>query len=308
MQRRWAIAIVMLMWVVGERHAEAQYNVPSQASGDSRQVLIIADDPPPTETTPPLKIGWELGASLDFMTSDPSLGGEELKFTDIVLFRVHGLVAIGKRFELFAGSDVLAKQPSYTNEKIWQGGLLGMRVRLSRDFSVYMRGQSGPILNKDGYWFGGDTALQYRRDLAEETLFWESDLGGTYTQLLYDQPTRRPFWLTELMAKTGIAVRDKRGAVATWLTFSFHFPLVGRPEVDRPDSLSGLALDPQTRVGVAMGLLLGVTKTLDLFLEGTILDRGDLEDPQTTLPILNGGFDQTRLVFGFNRRFGDRRR
>jgi hypothetical protein len=300
--------VVLLMCATGVRRAHAQYNVPSQASGDSRQILVIGDDPPPPTDSPPLKVGGELGASLDFLTSDPSLGGEELKFTDVVLFRVHGLVSIGKRLELFAGSDVLAKQPSYTNERIWNGALLGTRIRLTDQFSTYVRGQAGPNLGRDGYWVGGDAALQYKRDIAENTLFWESDLGGTYTQLLYKHPTNRPFWLAELMAKTGIAVRDKRGAVATWLTFSFHFPLVGRPELDRPDSRSGGALDPQTRVGVSMGILLGVTKTLDLFLEGSILDRGDLEDPMTTLPILNGGFDQTRLVFGFNRRFGDRRR
>src|SRR5207249_3957322 len=83
------------------------------------------------------QIGVELGASLDFMTSDPSLGGRELKFTDVVLFRVHGLVAIGHRLELFGGADLLAKQPSYTDELVWQGGLAGARYRISDAFSAY---------------------------------------------------------------------------------------------------------------------------------------------------------------------------
>jgi len=55
-------------------------------------------------------------------------------------------------------------------------------------------------------------------------------------------------------------------------------------------------------------MLVGVTKSLDLFVETSILDRGDLEDGRTTLPILSGGFDQKRVLFGFNRRFGVRRR
>ena len=59
---------------------------------------------------------------------------------------------------------------------------------------------------------------------------------------------------------------------------------------------------------MALGALVGVTKALDLFVEISMLDRGDLEDPSTTLPILSGGFDQQRLLFGFNRRFGTRRR
>jgi hypothetical protein len=55
-------------------------------------------------------------------------------------------------------------------------------------------------------------------------------------------------------------------------------------------------------------MVLGVSRSLDLFLELSILDRGDLDDATTTLPILGGGFDQNRIVFGFNRRFGARRR
>jgi len=100
------------------------------------------------------------------------------------------------------------------------------------------------------------------------------------------------------MAQSGLAVRDtKQGAFAAWLLFTFDFPLVD----------SG-PIDPQTRVGMQLGILLGVTKTLDLFLEYSILDRGDFDNPRTTLPILSGGFDQKRILFGFNHRFGDRRR
>ena len=55
-------------------------------------------------------------------------------------------------------------------------------------------------------------------------------------------------------------------------------------------------------------MVLGVSKSVDLFAEVSVLDRGDLDAPATTLPILGGGFDQNRFVFGFNRRFGDRGR
>jgi hypothetical protein len=41
----------------------------------------------------------------------------------------------------------------------------------------------------------------------------------------------------------------------------------------------------------------------DLFAELVVLDRGDLSHPATTLPILDGGFDQTHLVVGLTRRF-----
>jgi len=304
---RYVWYVVALVALAGARTAHAQYNVPSQATGESRSLQIagestIAAQP---EGSP---LGWELGASLDFMTSDAGLEGRKLKFTDVALFRVHGLLSLGARAELFAGVDLLPKQPSYTDELVWQGALLGARYRFTRILSAYARGQGGPGLGRDGYWVAGEAAAQSRIDIAERTLFWESALGGTYTQLFPDEPVDRRFWQTELLASSGIAVREKHGVFAAWLSFTFHFPLVGRPAPGSPDPASGRALDPQTRVGVALGMVLGVSKSLDLFAEFQILDRGDREAPATTLPILGGGFDQNRIVFGFNRRFGARHR
>jgi hypothetical protein len=308
MRNHWYVVALVALAI--PRIASAQYNVPSQASGEARSIEIASDGPPPAAiaASPPLAIGWELGASLDFMTSDPSLGGRKLKFTDVVLFRAHGLLALGRRAELFAGVDLLPKQPSYTDERVWQGALLGARYRFNDPLSTYVRGQGGPGLARDGYWVVGEAALQSMIDLAEKTLFWESALGGTYTQLFPDEPADRAFWQAELLARSGIAIREKKGIFATWLAFTFHFPLVARPKPSAPDPGSGRALDPQTRVGVAFGMVLGVSKSIDLFAEISILDRGDLDDATTTLPILAGGFDQRRIVFGFNRRFGDRRR
>jgi hypothetical protein len=308
---RYVVALVWLSLGLGlaiPRLARAQYNVPSQASGESQGIQIASDEIASQPKRPGLSLGWELGASLDFITSDPSLGDRKLKFTDVVLFRAHGLVALGRRAELFAGVDLLAKQPSYTDEAVVQSALLGARYRFSAPWSAYVRGQGGPGLDHDGYWLMAEAAAQYRLDLAEKTLFWESALGGTYTQLFPDAPARDAFWQTELLAQSGIAVREKHGIFAAWLNFTFQFPLVARPKPSDPDPGTDRALDPQTRVGVAFGMVLGVSKSVDLFVEVSVLDRGDLDAPGTRLPILSGGFDQNRAVFGFNRRFGDRRR
>lgn len=300
------VGLLVVLVVLGlPAIAAAQYNVPSQATGDSSRMILIAEDPPP-EKAEKVDLGWEFGASLDFLTRDRAPGEPALKFTDVVLFRVHTLLAIGKSTEVFAGIDLLPKQPSYTDDLAWQGALLGTRATLGKNLSAYLRGQVGPGLDRDGYWTMGEAAVQARVLLAERVLFWESTLGGTYTQLFPDRPLGRSYWQTELLAQTGIAIREKRGHFASWLTFGFHFPLAGRPRPDGDPMVR--ALDPQTRVGVQLGMLLGVTKSLDLFFELSILDRGDLEDPQTTLPILAGGFDQNRVLFGFNKRFGTRRR
>ncbi|MDX2086602.1 MAG: hypothetical protein SFX73_02075 [Kofleriaceae bacterium] len=302
---RW-LALVALVLVAGTGAVHAQYNVPAQASGKS-SVEIATSGNEIAIAEPKTELGGELGASLDFLTRDRAAGLPEYKFTDVVFFRLHGLLAVGKRTELFGGVDLLPKQPSYTNEMRWQGGLIGLRHSLTNKYSMYLRGRGGPQLDKQGYWVMGEAAVQSKIHLAERVLFWDSTIGGTYTQLFPDEGTV-PAWQAELLAETGIALRDRKGVFAAWFTFTFHFPLIATPGRGSPDPATGLVLDPQTRVGVALGALIGVTKTLDFFIETSILDRGDLQDPTTTLPILSGGFDQTRTLFGFNKRFGARKR
>jgi hypothetical protein len=301
--RLLGLIVALLLTSAGVAHA--QYNVPAPVTGDTQYELATSDrtrgyqqDVQLAQDEPGL--GWEVGAGLDFLTRDRLPGGEPLKFTDVVLFRVHGLLSLGRRSELFAGVDLLAKQPSYTDELLWQGALLGARTTVNHWLAGYARVQGGPGLARDGYWGMGEVALQSKVDLAERMLFWDSTLGGTYTHLVPDGAggdTRAHVWQTELLAQTGLSFREHRGFFAMWLTFGFHFPLASSPEID-----------PQTRVDVQLGMLLGVTKKLDLFIETAIFDRGDLQDARTTLPILSGGFDQRRILFGFNRRFGGRQR
>lgn len=297
------LGLLALLLIASAGTARAQYNVPAQATGDTviettagrNHSYEYADVDMQLAHDPGL--GWELGASLDFLTRDRLPGGEPLKLTDVVLFRVHGLVAVGRRSELFAGVDILPKQPSYTDELVWQGALLGARTTVNKWLSGYVRAQGGPGLARDGYWTMGEFALQSKIDIANRMLYWDSTLGGTYTHLFPDGDARDDIWQTELLTQTGLAFRERHGFFAAWLTFGFHFPLANAPEID-----------PQTRVGVQVGMLGGVTEKLDLFIEAAIFDRGDLQDPRTTLPILSGGFDQRRILIGFNRRFGSRQR
>lgn len=306
---RWLLSLVLLVPGV----AFAQYNVPSQATGGNS--AVIARDSEYEDGNTIAKsgdddMGQEVGASLDFVTRDGAPGMSAYKLTDIVLFRLHMLVAVGKNTEIFGGVDFLPKQPSDTNESTWQTAMLGVRQTINKHLSFYGRGQGGPALERDGMWVAGEAAVQTRMLLAERVLFWESAVGGEYTRLYPKDDSM--MWNAELLVQTGIAVRERHGYFAGWLNFGFHFPLAhrGRMAVEVPGGTPDVTmrdLDPQTRVGVSLGALIGVTRGLDLFLELSILDRGDLANPTTTLPILEGGFDQRRIVFGFNRRFGSRR-
>lgn len=284
----------------------AQYSVPSQASSADETELIIATGRPPAEVPKKKSLPWEVGASLNFITSAASLGNKKLAFTDVMLLRLHALMSLG-RYDLFMGSDVLPKQPSYTNELVWQGALAGVRTTLGDKNSAWIRGQGGPQLDRNGYWFSAEAAAQYRLAL-QKVLFFESSLGWSHTQLNFKNDVDRFFFLEEVFTQVGIAIRDPRkGEFAVWLTFDYYLPVLGGPDKDDPDPLSGNALDPQPRVNLHVGALGAVTRNVDLFVEYSILDRGDLEDPMTTLPILHAGFDQKQIVFGFMRHFGGNR-
>ncbi len=299
--------LILLAWA-GEAHA--QYSVPSQASRkveiatDSTQETTLAHGPiAPADPSLP----WELGASLNFITSEASLGGEELEFTDLMLLRTHALVTLG-RFEVFAGSDILPKQPSYTNEHIWQGGLVGARGTINESFSAWGRVQGGPQIDKAGFWAGADAAVRYQYSL-QKFLFFESSLGASHTQLFFKDDVDRSFFVDEVFTTIGLSFREpRRDEFAIWFNFDYYYPVFHRPTAGNPDPTSGASLDPQPRVNMHLGALGAITDNVSLFVDLSILDRGDLETGNTTLPIINTGFDQQQITFGFMRHFGGGKR
>lgn len=300
---RWKLAALLsAMAMLGfAREGHAQYSVPSQASSADDSELLIATGRPPEKKEKSLP--WELGASLNFLTSAPSLGGEKLAFTDVMLLRLHALMSLGQ-YDLFMGSDLLPKQPSYTNELVWQGALAGIRTTIGDKNAAWVRGQGGPQLGRDGYWFNAEAAAQYRYALQRE-LFFEASLGWAHSQLNFKEDVERFFFVEEVFTQVGLALRDPRkGKFALWLTFDYYLPVISGPDLSDPDPLTGGSLDPQPRVNLHIGALGAITRSVDLFMEFSILDRGDLEDPTTTLPILHRGFDQKQIIFGFMKHFG----
>lgn len=306
MQAKFVGLLCALGFLTWAGDAIAQYSVPSQASRGDKHTdessapvsiaygeNVIAKDP----GTP-----WELGASLNFITSEESLGGEKLKFTDVMLLRLHALVVLGD-YELFAGTDVLPKQPSYTNELVWQGSLAGLRTSFGKSWSAWLRGQGGPQLGREGYWFSADMAAEHHYAL-QKMLFVDTSLGWSHSQLAYKGEVERVFFVDEVFTKIGLSFRDTyRDEWAIWFNVEYFYPVVSGPDIDSGDPIRG-GLDPQPRVNMHMGALGAITDNVDLFVDFSILDRGDLEDGPTTLPILNGGFDQQQIVMGFMRHFG----
>ena len=305
--RLFGLFATTLIFTAWASDASAQYSVPSQASRSSDESVEIAYGDSAIVQREAPSLPWEIGASLNFVTSEESLGGKELALTDVVLLRLHTMVSLG-RFELFAGTDILPKQPSYTNEHVWQGSLAGIKTVINKNISVWARGQGGPQLDKAGFWLGGDAAAQYRYEL-QDILFFESSLGAAHTQLLFEQDVGRAYFVDEIFTTVGLALRDPdHGKFGVWLNFDYYYPVFHRPTNDKPDPQTLGSLDPQPRVNVHLGALGAITDNVSLFIDYSILDRGDLEEATTTMPILNAGFDQSQIIFGFMRHFGGAKR
>ena len=239
----------------------------------------------------------ELGGAFRFVTAPESnLTSEddgELRFSDVGIFHAGARYSFARRFEVAAGVDLLAKQPSWLDEPAWNGGDLGFRFSLGKNWALWARGAGGPLLADAGAWGEAASGLQARTSI-HETIRFQAAAGVSGTRLFMGEDSGRP-WFTELVSHGEAVLRAPRGEVAGWLGVDYRVPLA--------HSDGNLEIDPQTRLNFQLGLMLGYVGAWDLYAVYAVVDRGDVEDPATTLPLLDGGFDQSQLIFGGARRF-----
>ncbi|MBK9034586.1 MAG: hypothetical protein IPL61_25515 [Myxococcales bacterium] len=234
--------------------------------------------------------GWDVGGELRFITSDLGLAdGRALKLTDVGLVRARVRYTAARRVELFGSIDALAKQPAYADSAPLQGITAGLKVAVSRAWALSATASGGPTLGDDGQWGTGGTAVVYRSH-PDQTLSFQVAGGASATALRMDATPDQ--WLTELTAGGQIMFHTPNGWWGTWLGASIAVPVAASAD-----------LDPNTRLDVSVGSVYAVAPTWDIYLEGSIVDRGDAGMAATMLPILDGGFDQRQLVVGVVRRF-----
>ncbi|HWN67704.1 MAG TPA: PT domain-containing protein [Haliangium sp.] len=243
-----------------------------------------------------------VGADLSFLTADAGLAGEQIRFTDVVLFRPRARYTPGNRVELFAGTTLLPKQPSFTDELAWQSANLGALIGLGARMAAFAQAGGGALTDGAGWWAGFDLGVQARKSL-DDIVVLQGALGGATSLLFFDEDTEESFWFAEVAAHGEILFQADE-IMAGWLGVDYRVPVAHAP--DAPDPLSGAYLDPQPRVNFHLGVALAFLDDWDLYAEVAILDRGDIADPATTLPVLEGGFDQQHFVLGLLRRFQTR--
>ena len=134
----------------------------------------------------------------------------------------------------------------------------------------------------------------------DRSVRFELALGHSITALDVDRD-RRPFWVEEVVAHGEMQLGEDDAAV--WLGVDYALPVASGP--DRPSRTSARFMDPNVGLGLQVGGVMTPRRSnWDLFVIYSFLDRGDRDRPETTLPILDGGFDQRQLSIGVQHRFG----
>jgi hypothetical protein len=192
----------------------------------------------------------ELGGEMVFITSRRFLTEEDLRFTDVGLLRLRARRSFGKGFELYAGTQLLAKQPSTTDEPVWQGGLIGARTEFAKGFASSLTAGGGPLLGDSGWWWQAEPSLMAKAKVTRHVRF-VLNMGTSLTVIDRDERTEQPFWLEELAAGAEAQLGDRDGGL--WVRLDYHLPLASNPEPDRPDGVTGEAFDPQVRLNFQVG-------------------------------------------------------
>ncbi len=236
--------------------------------------------------------GYHVGGELRFITAGTSPDGPRIKFTDLAILRLHARTTLGRRVELAGSLDLLAKQPDSRTDLFFQGGGFGLKVATSRRTAITAGASGGPTMGDDGFWASVGTGVTHRSRI-EKFLAFQYGGGASATGLrLGEAPTA---WQAGLAATSELILHMPHGEWALWLGFDLELPIVHSD-----------ALDPRSRLGVTVGQVFAAVRDWDLYASFSWRDRGTTELPATTLPIVDGGFDQKQFAIGLTRRFSVR--
>jgi hypothetical protein len=232
--------------------------------------------------------GWNFGGEMRFLTAESAPTGERIKLTDMALLRLRTRWTLGRRIELAASADVLAKQLDTTHEPLLQGGSLSAKLATSRTVALAAGVSGGPALGS-GWW--GDAAVGVvNRSRIEDFISFQVGAGGAAT--VVDPRAAARMWQADVTGSAELTFHTPRGEWALWFGTELAFPVVHADTID-----------PSTRLDLTIGTVFSAVRDWDIYTELTFRDRGTTKLPGTVLPIIDGGFDQRQFVVGLTRRF-----
>lgn len=244
-----------------------------------------------------LPSGGELTAQMKFVTAGPLFSDKKLEFTDLALFGLTGRWSLFSRLELAASVDLLPKQPAYTDEKPWQSAGATLRSPLGRRVAIAVSGSGGHLLGHSGMWTREALMIEWKKPIDDEFLSFDVAAGIDGLGLSAPKTTKSTAFITELSINTTALFRVPNGKWGGWVGIGYAVPV----QASGHDPTTEIRIDPQPRLDFHMGSVLALVPKWDLFVDFAVVDRGELSDPSTRLPILDGGFDQRQVIFGVTR-------
>ncbi len=297
-----SLAIFLLLLVVsfgGQTRAFAQSNTFEAGS------VVIQTTPQKhrsfSENLAVLPGYWDLGTSVRF--SSPSTSSSSLALPSIVRIGVHGRLSLTKDIELSAGFALPPKRQEVSDDpQLFDGVFMG-RYAISKMQSLYAVGMTKRLMQlagptDDGLWadmalgWNGQSFMDRDRHIA---FSWHLGANGGRAFYAAESP-----WLAEAVAGLGLGgdVGDHLFRFTTGA--DFHFPVLsGGGAYWMPDAPT---INPQTRADLYARMEVNLATGWKISGSFILGDRGQVENPETILPILEGGYDQTTFVIGFSYR------
>jgi hypothetical protein len=234
----------------------------------------------------------ELGGELALLTSSAELAGDAIAFTDVGLLRLRARKSFGGQLELFAATQLLVKEPSANDAELWQGALAGAQWLFAPDLAVSLQASGGPVLDGGDGFLTTSTTFTTKQKVDYHVHF-ELGVGYAFTALDLAASGDRFFHVHEAHAYAEGQLGERSGGM--FVRFAYHLPFASSRELD-----TTVKLDVQ----IGAVLVAGDERDWDVYAACALVDRGEENDPATTLPILDGGFDQQQWLFGVQHRFG----
>jgi hypothetical protein len=242
--------------------------------------------------------GGELTGQMRFITADPILANQPLKFTDLALFGLSARYSVLSKLQLGAEVDLLPKQPSYTDEKPWQSVGASARTPLGHRGAVAISAGGGHLIDHQGMWTREALTLEWKKEIIRRVVSFDLQ-GGVDALELSSQASKANALVTEVAGQTSALFSDPEGHFGGWVGIAYAVPV----QSSGRDPTTDMKLDPQPRLDFHAGAVLSLTDDWDLFGDFAVIDRGDAQNPATRLPILDGGFDQKQIIMGVTRHF-----
>tara|TARA_R110002096_G_scaffold361075_3_gene554149 strand:+ start:43787 stop:44728 length:942 start_codon:yes stop_codon:yes gene_type:complete len=244
---------------------------------------------------------WDLGTSMRF--SSPSTSSSSLDLPSIVRMGVNGRVSLTDNLELSGGFALPPKRQEVSEDpQLFDGVLMG-RMAISRMQSLYAVGMTKRLMQlagptDDGLWadlavgWNGQSFMDEDKHIA---FSWHLGANGGRAFYAAEAP-----WLAEAVAGVGLGGTALEHLIGFTTGADFHFPVLsGGGAYWVPEAPT---INPQTRADLYARMEVNLATGWKISGSVILGDRGQVENPETILPILEGGYDQRTFVIGFSYR------